>query len=120
MPGKYVRSYMNGDILTNAILIPQKCVSHTAKGDSVYVVGTDDVVSAVPREIGVTVGDRYLVTSGLKGGERIISEGLVKARPGSKVSIMPAKEELHEPGAGGGKGSEQKDGQPAAQEHKQG
>lgn len=120
MPGQYVRIYMDGDILTNAILIPQKCVSHTAKGDSVYVVGADDVVSAIPIEIGVTVGDRYLVTSGLKGGERIISEGLVKARPGSKVSIMPAKEELHEPGAEGGKGSEQKDGQPTAQEHKQG
>lgn len=99
MPGQYVRIYMNGDVLNNAILIPQKCVAHTALGDSVMMVDKDDVVSSVPIEIAVTVGDRYLITKGLKGGERIISEGLVKARPGSKVRIMPAQEELHEPGA---------------------
>lgn len=90
MPGQYVRIYMEGDILKDAILIPQKCVIHTQKGSSVMLVDKDDVVSVQPVEIGVTVGDRYLVDKGLTGGERIISEGIVKARPGSKVSIMPA------------------------------
>lgn len=97
MPGQYVRIYMTGDVLTNAILIPQKCVAHTAKGDSVYMVDKDNMVSIMPIEIAVTVGDRYLVTKGLSGGERIISEGMVKARPGAKVSIVPAKEQLDEP-----------------------
>lgn len=116
MPGQYVRIYMDGDILKNAILIPQKCVSHTAKGDLVMAVDKDDVVSPVPIEIGVTVGDTYLVTKGLKGGERIISEGLVKARPGAKVSIVPAKEQLDQPPS---KPDEKANGQPAP-EQKQG
>ena len=59
MPGQYVRIFMDGDVLVNAVLIPQK-----------------------------TIGDMYLVDSGLKGGERIICEGMVKARPGAKVSVM--------------------------------
>ena len=98
MPGQYVRIYMTGDVLTNAILIPQKCVAHTARGDSVMIVDKEDVVSIAPIEIGVTVGDRYLITKGLQGGERIISEGMVKARPGAKVRVMPAQEELRDPG----------------------
>lgn len=120
MPGQYVRIYMEGDILPNAILIPQKCVAHTANGDNVYLVDKDNVVSIIPIEIAVTVGDHYLISKGLKGGERIISEGMVKARPGAKVSIMPAKEELHESGAAPAqKGDEQKE-QQATPEQKQG
>lgn len=99
MPGQYVRIYMQGDILKDAIMIPQKCVTHTQAGSSVMTVDKDDVVGVVPVEIGVTVGDMYMVTKGLQGGERIISEGMVKARPGAKVSIMPPKEDLHEPAA---------------------
>lgn len=114
MPGQYVRIYMEGDVLKDAILIPQKCVAHTVKGDTVYMVDKDDVVSIVPIEIGVTVGDTYLITKGLNGGERIISEGMVKARPGQKVSIMPAKEELHDPA------SKPEEGEKDAHEQKQG
>ncbi len=95
MPGQYVRIYMKGDILKDAILIPQKCVVHTQKGSSVMMLDKDDVVSIVPVTIDATVGDRYLIQSGLAGGERIISEGIVKARPGSKVRVMPPEEELH-------------------------
>lgn len=95
MPGQYVRLYMEGDVLKDAILIPQKCVIHTQKGSSVMTVDKDDVVAMVPVTIGVTVGDRYLVEKGLEGGERIISEGIVKARPGSKVKVVPPEEEVH-------------------------
>lgn len=97
MPGQYVRIYMAGDVLKNAILIPQKCVTHTAKGFIVMTVDKDDVVSIVPVDIAVTVGDQYLITKGLSGGERIISEGMVKARPGQKVSIISPKEQLDMP-----------------------
>lgn len=99
MPGQYVRIFVQGDILKNAILIPQKCVTHTRQGSSVMTVDKDDVVAIVPVEIAATVGDRYLITSGLSGGERIISEGIVKARPGAKVSIMAPKETLNMPAA---------------------
>ncbi|MBR4741754.1 MAG: efflux RND transporter periplasmic adaptor subunit [Desulfovibrio sp.] len=90
MPGQYVRLYMDGDILKNAILIPQKCVTITQRGAIVMAVDKDNVVSVLPIVISESIGQRYLVDSGLKGGERIISEGIIKARPGSKVTITPS------------------------------
>lgn len=99
MPGQYVRIYMEGDTLHDAVMIPQKCVIHTQKGYSVMALDKDDVVSVVPVEIGVTVGDQYMVNKGLNGGERIISEGIVKARPGSRVRVISAKEQLDAPQA---------------------
>ena len=97
MPGQYVRLFMGGDILKNAILIPQKCVIHTQKGSSVMVVDKDNVVSVAPITVGATIGSRYLIDEGLQAGQRIISEGIVKARPGSKVSIVPSAEKLDVP-----------------------
>ncbi len=92
MPGQYVRISIHGDILKNAVLIPQKCVIHTKLGSSVMALDKDDVVSLVPVVVRATVGDRYLISQGLKGGERIVSEGIIKARPGSKVRVMPGAE----------------------------
>lgn len=103
MPGQYVRVYMDGDVLKDAILVPQKCVMITQKGSLVMTVDKDNVVATRPIEIGVSVGDRYLVLGGLKAGDRIISEGQVKARPGSKVSIVPAAEKLDAPAQAEGK-----------------
>lgn len=112
MPGQYVRIFMSGDVLKNAILVPQKCVMLTQKGASVMALDKDDVVSILPVEIGATVGDRYLVDSGLKGGERIISEGQVKARPGAKVRVMPPEDQLQQ-------GQQQAKQQPEGQEQGQ-
>ncbi|MBO4334949.1 MAG: efflux RND transporter periplasmic adaptor subunit [Desulfovibrio sp.] len=89
MPGQYVRLYMDGDILKQAILIPQKCVTITQKGAVVMGVDKENTVYALPVVISESIGQYYLVDSGLKGGERLISEGLIKARPGSKVTITP-------------------------------
>ncbi|MDR2821013.1 MAG: efflux RND transporter periplasmic adaptor subunit [Desulfovibrio sp.] len=88
MPGQYVRLIMEGDILKNAVLIPQKCVMLTQQGAQVMALDKDNKVLLVPVSLSVAVGNRYLVDSGLAGGERIISEGLVKARPGMPVRVL--------------------------------
>lgn len=88
MPGQYVRIFMEGDILVDAVLIPQKSLLITQKGSFVLAVGENNIVKSVPVTVSETIGDMYLVDSGLKGGERIICEGMVKARPGAKVSVM--------------------------------
>ena len=88
MPGQYVRIFMDGDVLVNAVLIPQKAVLITQKGSFVMTLDKDNVVGTQKVEVSETIGDMYLVDSGLKGGERIICEGMVKARPGAKVSVM--------------------------------
>ena len=90
MPGQYVRLFVEGDVLKNAILIPQKCVVMTQKGAVVMGLDKDDKVFPIPITVTVAVGDKYLVGSGLKGGERIISEGIIKARPGTQVRVQQA------------------------------
>lgn len=90
MPGQYVRLFVEGDVLKNAILIPQKCVVMTQKGAVVMGLDKDDKVYPIPITVTVAVGDKYLVGSGLKGGERIISEGIIKARPGTQVRVQQA------------------------------
>ncbi len=90
MPGQYVRIFMEGDILKNAILIPQKCVTITQKGAVVMAVDKENTVYAIPVTISESIGQNYLVDKGLKGGERLISEGLMKARPGAKVTVTPS------------------------------
>ena len=90
MPGQYVRLFVEGDVLKNAILIPQKCVVLTQKGAVVMGLDKDDKVYAIPITVTVAVGDKYLVGSGLKGGERIVSEGIIKARPGTQVRVQQA------------------------------
>ena len=91
LPGQYVRLLMEGDMLKDAILIPQRCVLMTQKGTLVMVVGENNVVEMRPVKLGVSVGSNYYVEAGLKNGERIILEGLVKARPGQPVRIDDGK-----------------------------
>lgn len=91
MPGQYVRIYMEGDTLKNAVLIPQKCVLMTQQGTLVMVVDKDNKVSPRPVKLNVSIGENYLVDSGLQGGERIVLEGLVKARPGQPVRVEAPK-----------------------------
>lgn len=91
MPGQYVRIYMDGDVLTDAVLIPQSAVMITQKGTFVMVVDSNNVVSPRAVKVSDSIGDNYLVDEGLKDGERIVSTGLLKARPGSKVSELPAR-----------------------------
>lgn len=90
LPGMFVRAILEEGINEKAILIPQRGVSRNAKGDAiVMVVGSED--KAEPRQIKVvrTVGDSWLVSEGLKAGDRVILEGLQKARPGTPVKAVP-------------------------------
>ena len=87
LPGQYVRVFLEGAMLRNAILIPQKSVLMTQKGTLVMVVGEGNIIQPRPVKLNVAIGENYLVDEGLKGGERIVLEGLVKARPGQPVRI---------------------------------
>ncbi len=90
LPGMFVRATLVEAVNENAILIPQRGVTRTPKGDAlVMIVGAEEKVE--PRQIKVvrTVGDCWLVSDGLKAGDRVILEGLQKARPGSPVKAVP-------------------------------
>ncbi|MBI5141364.1 MAG: efflux RND transporter periplasmic adaptor subunit [Nitrospirae bacterium] len=90
LPGMFVRAILEDGVNENAILVPQRGVTRNPKGDAmVMVVGGEEKVE--PRVIRVvrTVGENWLVSDGLKAGDRIILEGIQRARPGTPVKAVP-------------------------------
>jgi membrane fusion protein (multidrug efflux system) len=86
LPGMYVRAVLGKGVANDGMLIPQAAVSRDPKGAAtVLVVGAKG--GAEPRVITTsqTIGDKWLVTSGLKPGDQVIVEGLQKVRPGAPV-----------------------------------
>ncbi len=90
LPGMFVRAILEEGVNEHAILVPQRGVSRDPGGNAtVMVVGSEEKVE--PRGIKVlrTVGENWLVSDGLKAGDRVILEGLQKARPGTPVKTVP-------------------------------
>lgn len=91
LPGMFVRAKVVQAVAPNAILVPQQAVSRSPTGEaSVLVLSADN--HAVQRAIKAdrTVGSSWLVTQGLSPGEKVISEGLARVRPGMLVRPVPA------------------------------
>jgi membrane fusion protein (multidrug efflux system) len=75
-------------VATSAILVPQTAVSRDPKGAAtVYVLGAGGKAQLRSIAVSRTIGDKWLVTGGLKPGERIIVTGLQKVRPGAAVQV---------------------------------
>lgn len=90
LPGMFVRAILEEGINESAILVPQRGVTRTPKGDAmVMTVGAEEKAEPRPITVVRTVGDSWLVSDGLKAGDRIILEGLQKARPGTPVKAVP-------------------------------
>lgn len=90
LPGMFVRAVVREGIKEQAILIPQQAVSRDPKGNPVaLVVDAGDKVSQRMITLDRAIGDRWLVTTGLASGDRVIVEGMQKARPGASVKVVP-------------------------------
>lgn len=93
LPGMFARARVVQAVHENAVTIPQRAVIRKQGGEgSVLVLGEGDVVEARSIRTTIPTGDKWLVSSGLKSGDRVIIEGLSKARPGAKVVAEPAGE----------------------------
>ena len=91
LPGMFVRATLAQSVDREAILVPQQAILRDPTGASAaLVVGPDDRVVRRPVQVGRAVGNRWLVSGGLRTGERIIVEGLANARPGQIVRPQPA------------------------------
>lgn len=86
MPGQFVRVRLVGAVYRNAVLIPSSAVLNTSQGMLVYVIDGNDTVVSRPIQAQLQDG-MYIVTEGLKAGERVVSEGLIKIRPGQQVQV---------------------------------
>ncbi|HYG87846.1 MAG TPA: efflux RND transporter periplasmic adaptor subunit [Azospirillum sp.] len=93
LPGQFVRAVVQGMTLKNAVTVPQKAVMQGPQGPFVYVVpGEGETQAQVrPVKLGRAMGNEFVVADGLKGGERVITEGVIKVRPGAPVRVAPAQ-----------------------------
>ena len=86
LPGMFVREQIEEGTRTDAILVPQVAVTHNQKGEpTTLVVGADDKVELRPLVTERAIGDKWLVTDGVKAGDRVIVEGVQFAKPGATV-----------------------------------
>lgn len=91
LPGMFVRAIFAQAVNTEAILVPQAGVSRDPRGNAtVLVVGRDNKV--VQRSVTAVraVGQNWVVTAGLNAGDRVITEGTARVRPGEVVRPVPA------------------------------
>ena len=89
LSGTFVRVKIEQGVDENALTVPQRALIRTAQGASVMVVGADGKVAVVPVKAPQAIDDRWIITEGLKGGEKVIVEGLQKVQPGAPAKAVP-------------------------------
>lgn len=90
LPGMFVQTVLQEGFKEQALLVPQRGVTRDPIGQAmVMLVGADNTVEPRVIQTERTVGDNWLVNDGLKSGDRVILEGLQKARPGTPVIAVP-------------------------------
>ena len=91
MPGQFVRVFMKGAYLKDAILVPQIAVLTTQNGKVVMTVNAQNKAEPRPVEVGQDVGNDFVIEKGLQPGDTVIVEGAMKAPPGTAVVIVQPK-----------------------------
>jgi membrane fusion protein (multidrug efflux system) len=101
LPGMYVRAVLDEAVAQAAILAPQQGVTRDPKGNATaMVVGAENKVEVRTLVADRAIGDRWLVTSGLKAGDKLIVEGLNKIGPGMPVHATEIQKPAAETPAG--------------------
>lgn len=95
LPGQFVRVRLIAGEQEGIFLVPQTAVLQTEQGNLVMVVGADNKVAPRPLKTGVWFGKDWIVQEGLQPGDRVITDNLMKLKPGMEVAP-------HAPGAGPG------------------
>ncbi len=91
LPGMYVRATVTQGAKPSALLAPQQGVTRNQSGQPVAtVVNAEGKAETRILQTGGVVGDKWLVTDGLKAGDRVIVEGLQRVQPGISVHAVPA------------------------------
>jgi membrane fusion protein (multidrug efflux system) len=91
MPGMFVRAELQAGVRQEALLVPQQGITRDQKGQATaLVVNADDEVEMRQVKTDRAVGNRWLVSEGLKPGDRLITEGLQYVQPGVKVEVGEA------------------------------
>jgi len=100
LPGMYVRAVIEEGTNDKAILAPQQGVTRNARGEATaLVVGADNKVEERQLKADRTIGDKWLIASGLAAGDRIVVEGVQKVRAGMVVKPVEQPQQSAEESA---------------------
>jgi membrane fusion protein (multidrug efflux system) len=102
-PGEFVRVILKGAVRPNATTVPQRAVLEGPQGKFVYVVDEKSTAQPRPVQLGEWSGDDWIVTGGLKPGEKVIVDGVMRIGPGAPVRVSDASQQAQQ-----GKGPPQK------------
>ena len=91
-PGQFVRVILHGATRPHAVTVPQRAVLEGPQGKFVYIVNDKSAAEPRPVQAGQWVGDDWIITEGLKGGERVIVDGVMKLGPGAPVKVAEKRE----------------------------
>ena len=111
--GEFVRIILDGALRPNAIVVPQRAVLESPKGKFVYVVSGDSKAEARPVEVGAWADDGWVINGGLKAGERVITDGVMKIGPGAPVQVTAPAAPGAAAGADAAKAAGKGDAKPA-------
>jgi len=90
LPGMFVRAILEEGVNEQALLVPQQGVSRDPKGNPTsLIVDAEGKVQQRMLTLDRAIGDKWLVSSGLSPGDRVIVEGVQKAKPGASVKAVP-------------------------------
>ena len=87
LPGEFVRAQIYAGQIDNGLTVPQRAVTLTKDGGTVYVVDGKGMAAIRPIKLGAMVDGNWIVESGLKAGDKVIVSNLQKIRPGAPVQI---------------------------------
>jgi RND family efflux transporter MFP subunit len=91
-PGQYARVQAPTGTIQRALLVPQSAVSQLQGTNQVTVIGTDNRAQLRTVQVGPTIGTLWMITAGLKPGERVVALGAEKVKDGQQVNPTPYKE----------------------------
>ncbi|MFZ0470372.1 MAG: efflux RND transporter periplasmic adaptor subunit [Thiogranum sp.] len=87
-PGQFVRVRVKGGIRPDAVLVPQRAVLQGAKGFFVWIVDNAGKAQVRNVEVGDWQGDNWFISKGLSGGDKVITDGIVRLAMGTPVKIV--------------------------------
>jgi RND family efflux transporter MFP subunit len=85
-PGAYGKVHASIGVRSGALLVPQRSVTETQGSFSVAVVDSNNTIRFAPVKVGDRIGTKWMIEEGLKSGERVVTDGLFKIRPGAPVN----------------------------------
>ncbi len=87
VPNQFVRVVLKGAVRPHAILVPQRAVLENAKGQFVFVVNAKNQAAIKPVKAGSWEGTDWLIEKGLAAGDRVVTDGFMRLKPGMTVKI---------------------------------